>query len=305
MIQCIVGIGKRFVKDGLIANNILNTQLLKQLQSTINLISVPYTVGRIPHKIESQFGSLTADEYKNWTNLFSLLALWDILPPDSKQYLECWRLFVIACRLLSKKSLTQIDIQTGDALLVSFCQKVELLFGNGFITPNMHIACHLHECIQDYGPMHGFWLFSFERCNGILENQPFNNRSIEVQLMRRFLQDGFFLTIKHFVDTFQPVYDVVSVFDVGSVSDTLTLEDFHSLKLAKTYSRCCFDGDDLSRLTKIYTKLFPDSHDKIFVSSTYKLYKFIVLDNHRLYSCANLLKPSIFLATWNVWFSHR
>ena len=92
-----LGIRKRFVKDGLIANNILNTQLLKQLQSTINLISVPYIVGRIPHKIESQFGSLTADEYKNWTNLFSLLALWDILPPDSKQY---WRLFVIACRLL-------------------------------------------------------------------------------------------------------------------------------------------------------------------------------------------------------------
>ena len=57
------------------------------------------------------------------------------------------------------------------------------------ITPNMHMHAHLKECIEDYGPLHSFWLYAFERYNGILANIPNNNRSIECQLMNRFIED--------------------------------------------------------------------------------------------------------------------
>ena len=50
----------------------------------------------------------------------------------------------------------------------------------------MHLHCHLHECIKDYGPIYSFWLFSFEHYNGILGDFPTNKKSIGVQLMRRF-----------------------------------------------------------------------------------------------------------------------
>ena len=50
----------------------------------------------------------------------------------------------------------------------------------------MHLNCHLAECIEDYGPIFGFWLFSFERYNGMLGKFPNNQKHIEVQLMRRF-----------------------------------------------------------------------------------------------------------------------
>ncbi len=49
--------------------------------------------------------------------------------------------------------------------------------------------CHLAECVRDYGPLRSFWLFPFERYNGILEGTPTNNRSVEVQIMQRFLLD--------------------------------------------------------------------------------------------------------------------
>ncbi len=58
------------------------------------------------------------------------------------------------------------------------------------ITPNMHMHAHLATCVKDYGPLHRFWLFSFERFNGLLGNQPHNNRSVEIQLMNRFLKDN-------------------------------------------------------------------------------------------------------------------
>ena len=50
---------------------------------------------------------------------------------------------------------------------------------------------HLAGCLQDFGPLHhAFWLYSFERYNGLLSKQPTNNHSIEVQLIKRFLRDN-------------------------------------------------------------------------------------------------------------------
>ena len=46
--------------------------------------------------------------------------------------------------------------------------------------------------------MASFWLFSFERFNGLLGDQPTNNCSIEVQLMQRFLNDNAHLQLLQF-----------------------------------------------------------------------------------------------------------
>ena len=65
----------------------------------------------------------------------------------------------------------------------------------------MHLHAHLAMCVREYGPHHGFWLFSFERYNGVLGSQPHNNRSIEIQLMNRFLRDKLHLELLHRADT--------------------------------------------------------------------------------------------------------
>ena len=45
----------------------------------------------------------------------------------------------------------------------------------------MHMHCHLKQVVDDYGPMFGFWLFSFEIYNGVLE----------CQLLKRFVRDNY------------------------------------------------------------------------------------------------------------------
>ena len=85
-------------------------------------------------------------------------------------------------------SYTHFPIQIGDELLVKFCRTVEDLYGSSMITPNMHLHCHLCECILDFGPVYGFWCFSFERYNGILGALHVNNHQIKVQLMRKFIE---------------------------------------------------------------------------------------------------------------------
>lgn len=97
-----------------------------------------------------------------------------------------------------KHSLSLDEVERADALLLKFCKDFQLLYGSGSITPNIHLHAHLKDCIIDYGPMSSFWLFSFERFNGILGDEPTNNRSIEVQLMNRFIQDNAHLQLVNF-----------------------------------------------------------------------------------------------------------
>lgn len=178
-----LGTAKKIFKKIWIPRGLLKEKELKEIQARVDCVAVPSTIGRIPRKIASAFGGFTAEQWLNWTLVYSLYALRGLI---GKEHYECWRSFVLACRLLTLPVLSDIDIKKADLLLLNFCRKVEILYGKQEITPNMHLHGHLSECIHDYGPMFGFWLFSFERYNGMLGKFPNNQKHIEVQLMRRF-----------------------------------------------------------------------------------------------------------------------
>ncbi|CAG8445325.1 7875_t:CDS:2 [Ambispora leptoticha] len=83
----------------------------------------PSDIGRIPRKITAGFSSFTADQWRNWILLYSTFCLRNYLPHNYRRY---WQMFVCANALW------------------------------GIITPNMHMHTHLHECLEDYGPIYGF-----------------------------------------------------------------------------------------------------------------------------------------------------
>ena len=146
---------------------IITNNDLKTIQEFVDEMHVPADVGRIPRKIVtgSGFTGFTADQFKNWVMYYSIPSLFKIL---SSEHLECWRHYVLACRLLCQRSISLSQISLADALIVQFCKRFELIYGKNHVTPNMHVHCHLKEVLLDYGPVYGFWLFSFERMNGVL-----------------------------------------------------------------------------------------------------------------------------------------
>ena len=148
--------------------------------------SVPSSVGRIPANIASGFTDFTADQWKNWILICSLIALRNIIPDADY---SCWTKFVEACVLFCSQRLTVIAISQAYDLIVQYCQAFLELYGKSACTINMHLACHMADCVRDFGLVHSSWCFSFERMNGQLGAIPTNNHSIEVQLMRKFV-DG-------------------------------------------------------------------------------------------------------------------
>ena len=58
----------------------------------------------------------------------------------------------------------------------------------------MHLHLHLKNCLIDYGPLHAFWCYPFERFSGILGAMHTNRKSIEPQLMKKFCQSQEYTT---------------------------------------------------------------------------------------------------------------
>ena len=154
-----LGIAKLLTKH-YFQSGLLSKQNVIDIQAKINTVRVPSSVGRIPYKIASGFSSFTADQWKNWTLIYSSVLLKNYLPTSDYQI---WMLFVRATSLLSKKIVTSNEIQTADRLLLQFCKSVQRQYGEAFCTPNMHMALHITEVIREFGGLHAYWCFSFER----------------------------------------------------------------------------------------------------------------------------------------------
>ena len=248
---------------------------LKLLQSRVDQVVVSGDTGRIPRKIASNFSTFTGQQWKNWTNLYSLVALGGFL---SRDQLECWRHFVLASRIICSPTITKNNLIIADTLLMRFCQRAVHLYGEKIATPNMHLHCHLRKCIEDYGPVHSFWLFSFERFNGLFGRIPTNNKSIEVQLMHRFIKDSTLIHLdlpEEFQDTFASLYPLawnprddpilphtkirqchweLMTSDPKSMNWEIDLSYFILPKISK---RNVLSHDDQIRLSGTYKYLYP------------------------------------------------
>ena len=223
--------------------------------------------------------------------------------------LECWRHFVLASRILCSHELTSSQLQLADILLLSFCRRTEFLYGREIITPNMHLHAHLRTCMEDYGPLHGFWLYAFERYNGVLGSFPNNNRSIEVQLMNRFTNDNNMLCSplpSEFRDHFEPHFTQRKL--VGSVAETVNPQSplltsewtlGSNVVLPSSCSRYMLDETQCSLLSELLCKLYSVTPSSINLPSACWKYRAIQLNGKQVGSFkSRSTASSCVLALW-------
>ena len=282
-----LGSAKYFFKNILISLDYIVGAQLDVIQDRVNSFTVPSGIGRIPMKISSGFSQFTADQWKNWVLYFSVIAMRDII---TDEVLECWQHFVLACRTLCTKA-SQLRKQNWEMLC---CRRTEHSFGKDYITPNMHLHCHLYECITDYGPLHSFWCFAFERYNGILGSMP-NNRYIESQLMQRFLREAQSLSLSIPQDEFSQQLSPLlpKTRHTGSIADTMLTTTVHgsedvqvwtldsitsSVDVPKFSSRCVLDSRQRDCTINLYSYLYSVSHSDIDIAHTCSSYSSVILN---------------------------
>ena len=262
---------------------LLDKNDLLQVQEKLDKVKVPASVGRMPKKIRNNYGGFTADQWKTFTVIFSIYSLWNILPKDD---LELWREFVLACSYLCASVITDAKAMLAHTHLLNFGKRFEELYGKETVTPNMHLHTHLLDCVLDYGPVYAFWLFSFERYNGILGEYGTNQRAVEIQLMRKFTSNQSMKDIPHpdlFQERFKPLLSRLTSKQSGTLQEGSSNEDdksfsqvIHASRLSigpvqrgdqwscaeslfmccGPSSRDCFDASDLCHLKQCYSAIF-------------------------------------------------
>lgn len=141
----------------------------------------------------------------------------------------------MACTLFCSPVITEGKARLGHTYLFQFCDGFQKLYGKGKVTPNMHLHTHILDCILDYGPVYSFWLFSFERYNGLLGNYITNQRSPEIQLMRKFIDDQYVKDLplpSEFQDIFKPVLDRLTAHHSGTL--LVSLQNCPSKEIIET-----------------------------------------------------------------------
>ena len=147
-----LGTGKHMMEVWL-SQEVLTPAKLLFIEESCQKFVVPDGIGRLPSNIYSTFVGFTADQWKNWITIFSPVLLRGCIPND---HWCCWMLFVRACTVLSSQTLRVSVAEEADARLLSFCKKVQELYGDKACSINMHLHLHLFLCIKDYGPTNGF-----------------------------------------------------------------------------------------------------------------------------------------------------
>jgi len=142
---------------------LISTNDFKKIQNIIDNTPPPSDIGRIPLKIASRFAGFSADQWKSWCLIYSILVLRDILPEEHRQY---WQSFVDCLSLWGQTIISLEEIENGDLAMKDFLTKIISVWGPEIATPNMHMHLHIKECLLDYGPLYSFWCFPFERLNG-------------------------------------------------------------------------------------------------------------------------------------------
>ncbi|OAD80856.1 hypothetical protein PHYBLDRAFT_161494 [Phycomyces blakesleeanus NRRL 1555(-)] len=226
--------------------NYINEKNQLTMQELANGIVVPCGYARITKKIANGFSFMKADKWKSWCIIYSPFVLKHVLPAKN---LENWILFVDACRLLTKTSINDKEIDEAHSKLQLFCTRFQTLYGKSAVTPNMHLHLHLSKCVHDFGPIYAFWLFSFKRYNGLLKNIETNQKGgFESTMMKRFLERtyiGSFIQsfVNHlpqfaidFLHCISNSQDQLAALHPSSTASTFSLSDFVEYSLNPRHS---------------------------------------------------------------------
>ncbi len=165
----------------LVEREVLTQDKLSELNKRMENIQIPPGSSRwVPRNMKSEYINFNSYQWKEWTVTYSMIALTGLI---EGKYLKVWQSFVLACRLITQPIVSLTEASRADEMFQNFGKGIEREFGPQSVKPNMHMHCHLYECIDDFGSVKTFWLYPFERYNGNLGDFHTNNFSMEVTLM--------------------------------------------------------------------------------------------------------------------------
>lgn len=141
---------------------------------------------------------------------------------------------------------------------------------------------HLSQCLLDYGPVHSFWCFPFERYNGLLGAYHTNKKSIETQIMNKFIKNQLIRAVSPSNNSNELLELLhVQTEAKGSIHDTVVdnLNVFSLIALAtlRVFGSCSYALSDYKEIVCT----IPPVNEKVFSNNKYEQLKMIYKQLYR------------------------
>lgn len=104
----------------------------------------------------------------------------DLMKP---KYFYHYCALIDAIFLLNQASISEADIEQSERLLNYFVFMMPVLYGERYLTLNVHSLLHLPKTVKQLGPLWSFSCFSFESANGELLKLFHGTQYIDIQIM--------------------------------------------------------------------------------------------------------------------------
>ncbi|GBE87684.1 hypothetical protein SCP_1103610 [Sparassis crispa] len=184
----------------------------QKFEDTVNSVRWPSHVTRLPKNLGENQSLKKADKWRRLLTIMPIL-LWVCwkdehdripnvtppIPPNAKTrpthsrncksiYFTILLLCAGICILASCK-ISMSQAQIGQDFLTQYNRKMQELGVD--LTINNHLSTHFAKFIKLFGPVYGWWLFAFERFNGMFERVNTNGHDggrMELTLMRHWIQ---------------------------------------------------------------------------------------------------------------------
>ena len=160
----------------------LGSKLVTQIWEDNNSMMLPSWIGRLPPRIGStKHGKLSADQLRTACCInfvTTLVRTWGHAPKGSKwrEVLDNFMDLVAAVKIAHMRVLTLENIQEYHRLMHRYLSDMLALYPHSGLSPVHHLSLHLTKLMEQYGPVHAWRCFPFERYNGVLQNIPTNSR---------------------------------------------------------------------------------------------------------------------------------
>lgn len=159
---------------------VFDRKMLKTINSLLPRVHIPTWIKRaIPVLGKASFGKLKADE---WRNLFTiqlpltLIPLWAGRDHEKTALLQNFGHLVSLVNLALKRTMNTQLIKRYRYHILQYLRSSVKLFEHCNLAPNHHMAIHLADCLERFGPVRTWWSFPFERLMGTILKGCHNNR---------------------------------------------------------------------------------------------------------------------------------
>jgi hypothetical protein len=159
---------------------IATPEVMQRIRDVIKQTATPSWINSVPYNFgDAAAGPLKADEWRTMSTIYlplALISLWGENTSPFRRILDHTMALVSAIILACSRTTTEARAVAFRIYVATYIRDLQNLHPEATHRTNQHMAMHIYDFLQLFGPVHSWWCFPFERLIGQLQRMLSNHK---------------------------------------------------------------------------------------------------------------------------------